>query len=449
MSVPLVRRNLTSSPSRLAGALIGVGLAVALVFTQIGFLNAMLDSTVRIITRFDGELVMIASGRQSLVTPVSFPRARLAQAGTVEGVAEVRPLSVLPGLTWQQADREPRPQPAAASTGLPLRTETSPKPDASHITLLLIDPRRPAIRAGLSARSSAATTPGSASATTAQADSDDAAWTQPIRLPDTVLFDSLSGAKVPRVAIGRDGDLAGHRVRVVGAQPLGGNLFTGGYFVASQRTGGTVLGPLGGGGELPNVDFGIIRLDDPGQAEEVCRRLNALLPGDVRVLPKESPWYAPWPATIAGKLHPDWAIGESYARSERWFWLTNTPIGFVFSLGVLVGVVVATVIVFQILQSDISRHLSEYATLKAMGYPNRFLARIVRTEAVWLAIGGFLPGTALSAALYWWISDVTGLPLDLSVARLLVVFILTVLACLIAARLAVGKLYKASPAELF
>ena len=54
-------------------------------------------------------------------------------------------------------------------------------------------------------------------------------------------------------------------------------------------------------------------------------------------------------------------------------WIRETSIGMIFQLGVAVSLLVGTVIVYQVLSSDVAAHLRQYATLKAMGYTNRFL----------------------------------------------------------------------------
>jgi putative ABC transport system permease protein len=43
------------------------------------------------------------------------------------------------------------------------------------------------------------------------------------------------------------------------------------------------------------------------------------------------------------------------------------------------------VIVYQILYTDVSNHLSQYATMKAMGFTDGYLVRLVLKEAVMLA----------------------------------------------------------------
>src|SRR5947209_4885723 len=90
--VPLAWQNLTHDPRRFALSLAGVGFAVVLMFVEYGFYNALLDSTVALIDRFDADLVMVHKAKASLQSFGGFPRRRLDQALTVPGVASVRPL---------------------------------------------------------------------------------------------------------------------------------------------------------------------------------------------------------------------------------------------------------------------------------------------------------------------------------------------------------------------
>ena len=53
---------------------------------------------------------------------------------------------------------------------------------------------------------------------------------------------------------------------------------------------------------------------------------------------------------------------------EQGFWHHVAPIGTVFSIGVVMGFIVGLAICYQVLFSDISERLAEFATLKAMGY---------------------------------------------------------------------------------
>ena len=115
-----------------------------------------------------------------------------------------------------------------------------------------------------------------------------------------------------------------------------------------------------------------------------------------------------------------------FIAKERAYWDASTPIGYVFAFGVAVGLVVGGIIVYQILFADVSDHLAEYATLKAMGYSNAYLSGVVIQQAVILAVLGFLPGLAICLLLYRISSQATRLPLEMTWPRGLGVLGLTV-----------------------
>jgi len=161
-------------------------------------------------------------------------------------------------------------------------------------------------------------------------------------------------------------------------------------------------------------------------------------------------------ADVQGQLR--WTLGdadvdvftkEELLEREKDYWRDETPIGFVFGLGVAIGFLVGIVICYQILSSDVADHLAEYATLRAIGYPGRYLNLVVLQEGLLLALGGFLPGLALSTVMYWYLQDVTGLPLRLTLWRAGYIFVLTVAMCSVSAWLALRKAREADPAEVF
>src|SRR5262249_4124368 len=114
------------------------------------------------------------------------------------------------------------------------------------------------------------------------------------------------------------------------------------------------------------VELGLVRLEEGADLAATQRALRtALDEGDVEVL----------------------TVPELMDREKR-FWLHQTPIGFVFGFGMVMGFIVGTVICYQILASDVADHLPEYATLKAIGYSNGFVRRVVLQEALLLAAAG-------------------------------------------------------------
>jgi putative ABC transport system permease protein len=175
-----------------------------------------------------------------------------------------------------------------------------------------------------------------------------------------------------------------------------------------------------------SIDLGLIRLK-PGHAPETVKQsVLDELPGDVRVLTR-----------------------SEFAQLEIDHWENTTPIGYVFTFGVIMGLVVGAIIVYQILYSDVQDHLQEYATLLAMGYTHRHLRGVVLQEAVVLATLGFLPGMAIAVLLYRVSADATQLPLAMTAAEAAVVFGLTLAMCTFSGSFALRRLRAVDPAEVF
>jgi putative ABC transport system permease protein len=174
------------------------------------------------------------------------------------------------------------------------------------------------------------------------------------------------------------------------------------------------------------IDIGLVRLKPGADVRRVQQALRADLPNDVEVLTR-----------------------EEFMQRETAYWAQATPIGFVFAFGSIMGLVVGGIIVYQILFTDISNHLAEYATLKAMGYTNLSLVGIVLQQALILAVLGYLPGMAVAAQLYRFTAEATHLPMRLTVPLSGAVLALTVLMCAVAGAIALRKVRAADPAEVF
>lgn len=174
------------------------------------------------------------------------------------------------------------------------------------------------------------------------------------------------------------------------------------------------------------IEVGLIDLKPGVDVEQVRSQLAAGLPKDVRVL-----------------------TPEGFAEVEKNYWAGGTGIGFIFGLGVGVGFIVGIVIVYQILYADVSDHLPEYATLKAMGYTNLYLLGVLTQEALLLAALGYIPGFILSYGLYQVTYAATLLPIAMTVDRAITVLVLTIIMCSVSGAIAMRKLRSADPADVF
>jgi putative ABC transport system permease protein len=212
------------------------------------------------------------------------------------------------------------------------------------------------------------------------------------------------------------------RVAVRGVFELGTGFGVNGRLVTSRAN----FLRLNPGRPANRIDVGVVKLKPGFDPEQVRARIAASLPPDVVVLTR-----------------------EQFSQNERDYWLQNSPIGFIFNLGTLMGLIVGAVVVYQILYSDVSDHLAEYATLKAVGFADRHLFAIVVKQALILTALGFVPGLALAQALYILTYHATSLPIAMTLPRVLMVLALTTAMCCGSAMLAIRKLRSADPAEIF
>jgi putative ABC transport system permease protein len=249
-----------------------------------------------------------------------------------------------------------------------------------------------------------------------------------LRQQDVVLFDAASRPEFGdvRARFAADGPITtevnNRTVKVVGLIEIGPSFGIDGTVITSVDNWLRLFPDR----PRDEIQLGLVRLK-PGSDPEAARdRLRSMLPKDVLVLTK-----------------PD------FVNRERTYWSGATPIGFVFAFGAIMGLVVGAIIVYQILFADVSEHLNEYATLRAIGFRNRFVSGIVMQQAAILAVLGFVPGAAAATYLHKVAADATRLPLHMTADRALVVFGLMLLVCAVSGLLALRKVRRLDPAEVF
>lgn len=142
------------------------------------------------------------------------------------------------------------------------------------------------------------------------------------------------------------------------------------------------------------------------------------------------------------------SYGDAMAEEVR-FQQTQRPTSVIFGFGVLIGVLVGIVIVFQVLSADVADHLREYATFKAMGYGQGFFLGVVVEEAVILGVLGFIPGVIAGWGILTLMAKVTTLPLFISFGMAVSVFVGTVVFSALSGMIATRRLAAADPADLF
>lgn len=137
------------------------------------------------------------------------------------------------------------------------------------------------------------------------------------------------------------------------------------------------------------------------------------------------------------------------AQEDLRYQQTRRPTGIIFGFGVLIGVLVGLVIVYQVLSTDVADHLREYATFKAMGYGPGFFLGIVFEEALVLGLLGFVPGLIVGTTILTVMGAITTLPLAMTPAMAGMVFAGTIIFSALSGAIATRRLAAADPADLF
>ena len=244
---------------------------------------------------------------------------------------------------------------------------------------------------------------------------------------DRVLFDRASRPEYGAIADWMqqgsvETEINGKAIAVKGLFNLGSSFAADGNIITSDSTFLQIFPQR----QSNRIEVGLIDLKPGVDPEQVRSQLAGMLPNDVKIL-----------------------TPEDFAEIEKQYWANGTGIGFIFGLGVIVGFIVGTVIVYQILYSDVSQHLPQYATLKAMGYSDRYLLGMLLQEALLLALLGYFPGLLLSFGLYQLAYAATLLPIAMKLERAISVLILTTIMCSVSGAIAMKKLRSADPADVF
>jgi putative ABC transport system permease protein len=251
----------------------------------------------------------------------------------------------------------------------------------------------------------------------------DPATSAAIARPDTVLFDLRSRPEYGPKAVGTQTEVSHRTLKIGGQYELGGGFAADATIITSDQNFLRLLKI-----PLSLVNMGLIKLEPGANDQAIAAQLRQIMPKDVVVRTK-----------------------SEMIENDSNYWITSTSTGFIFGMGVAVSCVVGVVIVYQILYTDISNHMKQYATLKAMGYRSGYLFNVVIQEAVILSVLGYIPGLISAIGLYAFAASATNnaLPVEMDVQRAVYVLILTMIMCIVSALISVRKVVTAEPVELF
>ena len=385
--LPVAWLQLRHQRVRLIIALSGVIFAVVIVFMQLGIRDALFDSAVRLHEGLAGDVFLISPRSTSLIAMESFSERRLSQSMALEQVEYVSPIYLDFG-QWKNPQT---------------------RDYWRNIYIIGFDLRYPVLNFPGVQENLAS-----------------------LQQPDKVLFDRDSRTEFgPIVSLfERQGSVTteigagsgNRRVEVTGLFKLGTSFGSDGNLVTSHLNFLRILDNRRAG----FIDIGVIKLKAGADVEQTIAQLQQMLPQDVRILSK-----------------------AEFVAFEKNYWQSSTAIGFIFNLGVALGIIVGVVVVYQILYTNVSEHLPQYATLKAMGYRHQYLLNMVLQQALIIGVLGYIPGFLISVIQYEFAKQATLLPIAMTFGRALFVLIATIGMCFVSGATAVGKLKAADPADIF
>jgi putative ABC transport system permease protein len=239
---------------------------------------------------------------------------------------------------------------------------------------------------------------------------------------DTAIMDATVGPDYEPVRAGSICMLENRRIDIVGVYHNGTGFIGDASVYVSDQT----FSRLFGNYPLSDVSLGLIKLAPDANVNAVISELRAELPDDVQVMQR-----------------------RELETGEQRLWVRTRPVGVMFSSGVILAVLVGAVIVYQILSAEITNRLKEYATLKAIGHEFTFIRDVVIRQALLYALMGAVPATVVAYGLYYGLERATNLPMVMTVARLVLVACLAAGMSVGAALLAIRRVGRTDPADLF
>jgi len=172
--------------------------------------------------------------------------------------------------------------------------------------------------------------------------------------------------------------------------------------------------------------FCLVRTAPGVTPAELKARLSAALPKDVFVLSK-----------------------QELVTRERDYYVNVKPIGIMFRAGAFVAFCVGGVILYQVLASEISNRLRELATLKAMGFTDRYVYGVGIQQALLFTAMSYGPAFAFSLLTFHLIYLASHIPIDMTWGLAGTVLGLALTMTTVSSILALQKVKRADPADLF
>jgi putative ABC transport system permease protein len=240
-----------------------------------------------------------------------------------------------------------------------------------------------------------------------------------LQLPDTVIIDYLYQGKLEIRQVGDTAEINGRRVRVVGIT-RGIRSFTTSPFVFTSLKNSLNYARL----KEDQITYLLVRTSAGASPEEIRGQLKIRFPE----------------LDVYTKL-------EFRNKTQR-NWIFETGAGAGIFTAAIMALVVGIVVVAQTLYASTIDHLNEFATLRAMGAGNRFLYSIIVLQAVISAVVGYALGIGIGFMISK-ASEATVTAIVVTPQLAAMMFVITLVMCVVAALTSVRKVTRIEPAIVF
>lgn len=383
--LPLAWLQLKRQPVRYLVAVTGIGFAALLMYMQLGFQSGLLTSATTFYEALDADLVLISPATLNSGNFQQFPQSLLFKSLGTTGVKQIVPLYVANVNVQRLGGVKPT---SLRLIGYDPESRVLNLPEVIEQTSLL-------------------------------------------KTPGYVLFDTLGNRNTGPIGAAIQKNKYQELIlsdfsktfRAVGLFRLGSTFAADSNLISSDTTAIQLAFRQINTGE---ISLGLIRVDKGSDTKKIQSYLQKSYGDEVQVLSK-----------------------EELIAQERDYWNTASSFGVIFGFGTIMGLLVGGVVVYQVLYTDVSDHLKEYATLKAMGFSDSFILTIVIQEAILLGASSFIPATIVSAGMYAFLTAASGIRIEMTTDKTTLVGVLTLSVCAASAAIAIRKLQEADPASVF
>jgi putative ABC transport system permease protein len=376
VTIALAWKILTHDKGRTLLALLGMFMAILLVFIQLGLFFAVPLGGMLLYDNMRFDLLLVSSHYEYQAQPGVFSLSQLAAARASPDVAEATPI-YFGFAKWKGGVGGSWPD----------------------LFVIGIDP------------ASGALTPDSI-----------ATQSDALARPDTMLVDSTTRPIFGSLATSRLVQIDDRNETIVGQYLLGTGFMGLGVALVDEANFARLFPRRG----LGQVNLGAIRLKPGVNPDRAAADLQKTIGPGAQLFTR---------AKLAGR--------------ETSYWTTRTSVGLIFGSGLLISIVVGIMVVYQIVSTQVTRQLPQFATLKAIGYGDGALAVTVAAMSVMIAVAGFAPAVGAAVGLYGAIRQKTLLPVTMSAGHVAAVLAAALVMAAVSALLAVGGLRRADPADVF